>query len=554
MAALEPRVPTSHGFPNIAYKPLDIGSTNSSIRLATLQPASREATIRMTLAHAAFAKKPKYEALSYTWGEPDAVKDIELNGSCVPIRENLWSALVSLRDAREERVLWIDAICINQADVEERSRQVQLMHFIFFRAEAVIVWLGTTESAQSIYTFEEGIAGVVDPGVVMELCNRPYWKRVWIVQEICAAQQLQVHWGAEWDSWDRFYQVMVQHCNGDEIDPAMKLFEQRRAHSGDDDNFLLATLMETYQGSHCKEPRDKVYGFVGIAYDCQDGSFPIDYSKSLFELYDDVVQFQYQSSKTNAKTIIHFSQLVQRLLGGPKAMLKDLSTTRPGQPIPLLAPDPIEEGSGIVKVTGVFGGIISAVGPSYDDFVGNPVATRSWKVTISKCQVAKGKLRQKNECFEGTLLKLDKPDLDTIHPIDPHFSWRKLREKDNMNTSELIPIFKFGPESEETENCRSQQPYLFATRHGAIGLMPHNAREGDLLFQFWNSDVVAVVRSDGSHHMRVIGRAVIANDEYQSSSKFLAPMGLDTHPETGLNFDEGVDLYIDIRTMQLLTQ
>ena len=83
---------------------------------------------------------------------------------------------------------------------------------------------------------------------------------------------------------------------------------------------------------------------------------------------------------------------------------------------------------------------------------------------------------------------------------------------------------------------------------------PVGAHMADLLFQFCDSDVVAVVRLDGSYHMRVIGRAVIANEEYESSSKFLAPMGLDTHPQTGLNFDKGVDLYIDIRTLQLMTQ
>lgn len=58
---------------------------------------------------------------------------------------------------------------------------------------------------------------------------------------------------------------------------------------------------------------------------------------------------------------------------------------------------------------------------------------------------------------------------------------------------------------------------------------------------------------DGSYHMGVIGRAVIANEEYESLSEFI-PMGLDTHPQTGLNFEKRVDLYIGIRTLQLMTQ
>ena len=139
MAAPPPGVPASHGFKNFKYKPLDLSSNKPSIRLAVLHAAGISSAIRITLATAAFADRPRYEALSYTWGRPDVLKGIELNGVRVDIRENLWDALVNLRDAREDRVLWIDAICINQADVEERNRQVELMAYIFDLAKKVIV-------------------------------------------------------------------------------------------------------------------------------------------------------------------------------------------------------------------------------------------------------------------------------------------------------------------------------------------------------------------------------------------------------------------------------
>jgi hypothetical protein len=82
-------------------------------------------------------------------------------------------------------------------------------------------------------------------------------------------------------------------------------------------------------------------------------------------------------------------------------------------------------------------------------------------------------------------------------------------------------------------------------------LIPPTARCQDLLFQFWDSDVVAVVRFSGlSLQTRIVGRAVLANDEYMEEEKFLRPMGVDT----GLNFGKGVELFVDIRTLQLLTQ
>jgi hypothetical protein len=133
-------------------------------------------------------------------------------------------------------------------------------------------------------------------------------------------------------------------------------------------------------------------------------------------------------------------------------MLEDFARTRPGQPIPLSAPHSIKESSNILKVTGVLGGIISTVGPSYDEIVAIPDATWSWKVILSKCQADLEKLRKKNEAFVRVLLELDNPDLEKTHSIDPQFSWRWseemreiLKEKDSMSWSEwkLIPVFRF---------------------------------------------------------------------------------------------------------------
>jgi len=119
---------------------------------------------------------------------------------------------------------------------------------------------------------------------------------------------------------------------------------------------------------------------------------------------------------------------------------------------------------------------------------------------------------------------------------------------------ELIPMFKFG--GSEDKDVLGEL-HAFTTCKGTIGLAPSDAREGDMIYQFWDSDVVAVVRFDVPHYFRIIGRAVVANEEYNGSddSKFLAPMGRDTHMVTGLDFNEGgTDVYMDMRTLQLMTQ
>jgi hypothetical protein len=119
------------------------------------------------------------------------LKGIELNGIRVDVRENLWNALVNLRDATEGRGLWIDAICINQANVEEHNRQVELMAYIFGRAKKVTVWLGAINTGLKP-SVNRSYPEDMDTVKTMALCSCPYWYRIWIVQEISSAMNLEV--------------------------------------------------------------------------------------------------------------------------------------------------------------------------------------------------------------------------------------------------------------------------------------------------------------------------------------------------------------------------
>ncbi|PVH79250.1 HET-domain-containing protein [Cadophora sp. DSE1049] len=555
---------TIHGFPNFTYETLDLSAVRPSIRLAILQPGPRNASIRVKLGRSAFAERPKYEALSYTWGRADDLRAIELNGTRVEVRKNLALALVHLRHTSEERVLWIDAICINQADLEERNRQVELMSYIYARAKRVLVWLGIIVHLPVLERRRTGNETSLDSNALGTLCHQSYWRRIWIVQEIGAATDLELHWGLKsqmdqennWQSrselWTNFFGSILED---ETTNLAVKLARQREGRHGD--SFLLANLMEVCKESLCEEPRDKVYGFVGIAHDCQDGSFPVDYSKSLFEVYEDVVRFQYRSTALNTKTVVHFSQLVQRLLGGTYQMQRDLGDKKN----PFVALQSNNDRTKAFKAVGVYTGSVSSVGCSYDEFIAVPDATRKWKVSLQKCQTDLEKLRRKNEGFMRVLLDLEKPELDRIRAIEPNFSWKGAKDmhgvlgvptRGSRSEHELLPLFKFGPE--ENGETEPSAPRLFSTRSGVIGLIPSNARVGDMLFHFWESDVVAVVRLEVSY-MRIIGRAAIANAEFTPESKFLSPSDWVQDTEKGLDFEKkGIELYMDIPTLQLLTQ
>ena len=81
----------------------------------------------------------QFDALSYAWGKEKCPRKVLLDGHHVSIGLNLERALCELRRSYSGRLLWIDALCINQEDVKERSQQVQLMGRIFSSAEQVII-------------------------------------------------------------------------------------------------------------------------------------------------------------------------------------------------------------------------------------------------------------------------------------------------------------------------------------------------------------------------------------------------------------------------------
>ncbi|KAF8848154.1 hypothetical protein BDZ45DRAFT_538013, partial [Acephala macrosclerotiorum] len=132
------------------YEPLDW--TTDASRLIVLHPGSRDDEIRCTLQPLPLSviENPDnrstehacYEALSYVWGDPSSPQLIQMNGHDFEVGRNLFSALQHLRIEDSDRLLWVDAICINQSDIPERNYQVSRMGLIYRAALQVIAWLG----------------------------------------------------------------------------------------------------------------------------------------------------------------------------------------------------------------------------------------------------------------------------------------------------------------------------------------------------------------------------------------------------------------------------
>jgi hypothetical protein len=130
-----------------------------------------------------------YEALSYVWGSEDTPQSIIIDNHELAVTQNLYIALLHLRDREIPRIIWIDAVCINQADEKEKEHQIQFMPIIYAKASRVIVWLGEAkdDSDQAVESIRLGSEKSVNPSntgpfqqPILQLLKRPWFHRIWV--------------------------------------------------------------------------------------------------------------------------------------------------------------------------------------------------------------------------------------------------------------------------------------------------------------------------------------------------------------------------------------
>ncbi|EHK42440.1 hypothetical protein TRIATDRAFT_185589, partial [Trichoderma atroviride IMI 206040] len=169
------------------------------IRLCSLYPGNFDDPIQCYIKPFNLHPLPKFEALSYTWGNPTDRLPIIANGETMLVTKNLATSLTYLRDCSDARVLWIDAICINQNDLGERSKQVMLMGKIYEVVTRVISWLGIRDPlfdpfiemhhATSLFQHIRFLKTHPPFQAYLE-SNNTYWQRAWIIQEVICAKRL----------------------------------------------------------------------------------------------------------------------------------------------------------------------------------------------------------------------------------------------------------------------------------------------------------------------------------------------------------------------------
>jgi Heterokaryon incompatibility protein (HET) len=137
--------------PGYQYKALPEGEY---IRLIELLAGAFTDEIRCELFVVKLSQAPPFEAISYVWGDPNDRKDITCSAQRLRITTNLFGALQRFRNQTRSRILWADAICINQGDLNERARQVRIMGNIYSQATTVLIWLGEDNDNDAELAFQ----------------------------------------------------------------------------------------------------------------------------------------------------------------------------------------------------------------------------------------------------------------------------------------------------------------------------------------------------------------------------------------------------------------
>jgi hypothetical protein len=309
--------------------------------------------ITCRLAHFELVSCPPYTTLSYTWGSDRRTANIIVNGRAFGVRKNLLAFLEQAVSSNEDpdRLFWIDQICINQQDTEERNEQVMQIGRVYKEAANMVIWLGQAsfwkdsdmamsliqDVAQWVRDQDRGegdrgegdrgegdrgeeAAGDKDSGkqkteknrilltkdqanAVIELLERPYWSRLWIVQEIslskkadvwCGSARVDIEAIATFIKARPFYLPSSKNPDAAagvliHVKEATQIMFYNRPDGNRPGTYSVMAAVAFFADNQCHDPRDKIYGLLGIIGG--EHKITVDYSKSSLEVFVDVMNW-----------------------------------------------------------------------------------------------------------------------------------------------------------------------------------------------------------------------------------------------------------------------
>jgi hypothetical protein len=273
------------------YPYVRLDRLENEFRLVELQQSqSFNDTIVARLRHCSLLNPPSYLALSYQTGDPTTYVVMLLDGFEVPISRNLEKALQRLRTSKYQ-LIWADSLCIHQQDEKEKAAQILRIRAIYQDAQLVAAWLGIeqdgSDQVMQLLGSIHGVHSGRDKGVSTPInsmirssmrhqlkmfFSRPFWNRLWVIQEIVFANHASIFCGrymADWDSLD----LLVAGSRGKpwshdelQLEPAERSCNARKRRIGGESISLLDALYSS-SSAMTSNKMDKVYALLGLSND-----------------------------------------------------------------------------------------------------------------------------------------------------------------------------------------------------------------------------------------------------------------------------------------------
>jgi hypothetical protein len=297
-------------------------------RLLELHAGKSEDTLEATLISFDIGNAPSYTAVSYVWGSSLGRASISIEGQLVWIPSNLFDALHALRTTTHNRLIWADAICIDQMNMDERNHQVEMMGQIYGTADNVTVYLGQpTEHTEEGMLSLRSLMDLHTPGEdppwsdialpklekdLADILSRPWFTRVWTIQEAALARNTTLMCGQYFITWHgdiRTMRAIVFRIKSTVISPLYSLGD---GHTSTLDWSPLLNVLETqmrqaarregvvlhrthldlaYEYRHRQSTYfgDRIYAILGIIESDQGAElrFGVDYNRPTEELFSE---------------------------------------------------------------------------------------------------------------------------------------------------------------------------------------------------------------------------------------------------------------------------
>jgi Heterokaryon incompatibility protein (HET) len=293
--------------------------------------------VRTRIRHVRLDDDSEYDAISYTWGDSTKMRGILVDDKWPPVTENAFAVIEDRVSRFESKTIWIDCICINQNDDQEKAEQVKMMSRIYQRANRTILWLGDIPDAIRAFSLVTDIAGRVtrrgpnEPSgytlgthdtIRIWLCEQynkrdgrfeslarllghPYFCRVWIMQEIIFSKAVHMRCGTCWLNWSTFewailllgdsrfrrlvgHYYLMQHFEDVAVLEQIKTISSFRSDLNDSAVTSRPPLSDLLSGGSiavASDERDYIYGVLSMSTEVDDPELTPDYTIDSTKLF-----------------------------------------------------------------------------------------------------------------------------------------------------------------------------------------------------------------------------------------------------------------------------